>query len=92
MWPVTLIRTAIIFVILFFIPGYALASILFKKDEIKFLERITLSLLLSIATITLTLIILNYKFGVRINTLNTLIIVALITGVSTLYKRYYEHI
>jgi uncharacterized membrane protein len=62
----------VIFGLLFvlFIPGYAFVSFLFpKRSEIDSLERIALSLGLSIAITPLIGLALNYSFGIRLETI-----------------------
>ena len=62
----------VIFGLLFvlFLPGYAFVSFLFpKRSEIDSLERIALSLGLSIAITPLIGLALNYSFGIRLETI-----------------------
>lgn len=54
------------------LPGFALSYVFFpKKDEIDWIERITLSTVLSMVTIPVVMFCLNLIFVVKINTLNT---------------------
>jgi uncharacterized membrane protein len=56
------------------LPGFALSYVLFpKKDEIDWIERITLSIVLSMVIIPGAMFCLNLIFVVKINTLNTLL-------------------
>jgi len=56
------------------LPGFALSYALFpKKDEIDWIERITLSIGLSMATVPVAMFCLNLIFVVKINTSNTLL-------------------
>ncbi|MFA6391472.1 MAG: DUF1616 domain-containing protein [Patescibacteria group bacterium] len=56
---------------LLFLPGFVWSWVFWKKqDEIDFIERIIISLVLSITIVPLAVFILN-KFGIRINTFNS---------------------
>ena len=57
-----------------FVPGYFITHLIFsrklnKKENIDFIERLTLSFAFSIAIVPLTIFYLN-KIGMKINTLN----------------------
>jgi uncharacterized membrane protein len=52
-----------------FFPGYAFVSFLFPKNEIEVLERIALSLGLSVAITPLIGLGLNFSFGIRVETI-----------------------
>jgi len=65
------------FIIVFFLPGFAWTLVFFKK--INFIERIALSFGLSIALVTLSILALNVLLGIRINGLNSLLIIIIIT-------------
>ena len=74
MIPLAMIQNPVrvIFGLLFvlFLPGYAFVSFLFpKRSEIDSLERMALSLGLSIAITPLIGLALNYSFGVRLETI-----------------------
>lgn len=81
----TSIRVVVGFPMVFFIPGYSLVSMLFPSDEeLDILERIALSMGLSICIVALTGVLLNYtpwgiKLGPVLFTLSTftLVLVAL---------------
>ena len=71
------IRAILGFIIVFFLPGFAWTLVFFKK--INLLERIALSFGLSIALVTLCILALNVLLGIRINGLNSLLIIIIIT-------------
>ena len=63
-----------------FVPGYAATWALFPDDkEIDLIERIALSIGLSIALVVLLVYVLNVAAGVRINMINSLAVITVIT-------------
>ncbi len=72
-----IIRSILAFALVFFVPGFAWTLVFFKKITI--IERIALSIGLSIALVTLSIIALNLLLGIRINGFNALIIIVVIT-------------
>ncbi len=61
----SIIRTILGLPLVLFIPGYVLIAALFsKKDDLDNIERIALSFGLSIATVPLLGLMLNYTFGI----------------------------
>jgi uncharacterized membrane protein len=75
-------------IIVFFLPGFAWTLALFKK--LKNVERIALSVGLSIALVTLSVLVVNLLFKVRItgtNALITILVVTVIPLVIYLIKR-----
>ncbi len=71
------IRAILGFILVFFLPGFAWTLIFFKQVNI--IERIALSFGLSIAVVTLSILVLNVLIGVRITGLNSLLIIIIIT-------------
>jgi uncharacterized membrane protein len=71
------IRAILGFILVFFLPGFAWTLIFFKQVNI--IERIALSFGLSIAVVTLSILILNVLIGVRITGLHSLLIIIIIT-------------
>ena len=65
-------------IIVCFVPGFAWTLAFFHK--INNVERIALSIGISIATVTLSVLLLNLIFEVRINGNNALITIAVITA------------
>ena len=74
---VPVLRAILGFILVFFLPGFAWTFVFFK--QINVVERVTLSVGLSIALIVLSLISLNVLFGVRINGLNAVLVIVAIT-------------
>ena len=74
---VPVLRAILGFVLVFFLPGFAWTFVFFK--QINVVERVTLSVGLSIALIVLSLMSLNVLFGMRINGLNAVLVIAAIT-------------
>ena len=71
------IRVIVAFAFMFFLPGFAWTLVFFKKINI--IERTALSVGLSIALVTLSIIVSNLLFGMRINGVNSLITIIVIT-------------
>jgi uncharacterized membrane protein len=74
------IRGIIGVIIVFFLPGFAWTLALFNK--INNIERITLSVGLSIATVTLSVLALNLLFKVKITGTNALLTIIGITVIA----------
>ena len=86
---VPVVRAIVALIIVFFLPGFAWSLVFFKKINI--LERVALSLGLSIALVTLSVIVLNVLFHVRINGFNALITIIVMTVIPLaiyLIRRY----
>ena len=64
-------------VLVFFAPGFAWTLVFFKQIDV--MERVVLSLALSIALVTLSILVLNAVFKVGINGLSAVVIIILIT-------------
>jgi uncharacterized membrane protein len=71
------IRGIIGVIIVFFVPGYAWTLATFRRINV--IERIGLSIGISIATVTLSVLILNLLLGVNITGINALVTIAIIT-------------
>jgi uncharacterized membrane protein len=71
------IRAIVGIVLVFFLPGFAWTLVFFKKINI--IERIALSVGLSVALVTLSVIVFNVVLNISINGLNALIIIIVIT-------------
>ena len=83
------IRAILGFVLVFFLPGFAWTLVFFNRVNI--IKRIALSFGLSIALVTLSIIVLNLLFHVRINGINallTIIVITLIPAGIYLFKRF----
>ena len=78
----TTLRAIIGFILVLFIPGYAISWAFFPNGkEIDWLERLALSIGLSISSVVLAIYASNVVFGLKIKLVNTLIIIFLITFV-----------
>ena len=75
---VPVIRVILASVLVFFLPGFAWSLVFFHKN-INIIERIALSIGMSIALVTLSVLALNVLFDVRINGFNALITIIVIT-------------
>ena len=71
------IRAILGFILVFFLPGFAWTLVFFKRVNI--IERIVLSFGLSIALVTLSIIVLNVLLGIRVTGFNSLLIIIVIT-------------
>ena len=71
------IRALLGFILVFFLPGFAWTLVFFKQVNV--IERIALSFGLSIAVVTLSILVLNVLVGVRITGFNSLLIIIVIT-------------
>jgi uncharacterized membrane protein len=76
----SVLRAILAIILMCFLPGFAWTLVLFTR--INTVERIALSLGLSIAVVTLSIIVLNYIFGMRINGINSLTVIILITVIA----------
>jgi uncharacterized membrane protein len=74
------LRAALGIVLVFFLPGLAWTFVFF--DRINILERLALAIGLSIASVTLGIIVLNVLFHVRIDGTNAVVTILVITAAS----------
>lgn len=89
--PINYIRIALGFTTSLYLPGYTLIEALYpKKDELESLERIALSIGLSIALTPLTGFILNYTpWGIRLNsTTASITILTVMLGLIAVYRKF----
>lgn len=68
-----------------FLPGFIWSFVFFFKREIDWVERIGLSLGLSIAIVPLTVFWLNWLFHVRITLLNSSLAVLVLSALPAIY-------
>ena len=83
------LRAIIGFILVFFVPGFAWTLVFFPRVNV--IERIALSIGLSIAIVTLSIMVMNALFGVRITgdtSLLTIIVVTVIALAIYFLKRY----
>jgi uncharacterized membrane protein len=74
------LRAILGLVLVFFVPGFAWTLVFFNRVNV--VERIALSFGLSIAIVTLSVIVLNRLVGIRITGFNSLLIIMVITVVA----------
>lgn len=89
MEPIVLARMILGFLMVFFVPGYALTWALFPgKKEVDYIERFALAVGLSISVVVLVIYLLNVSVGVKINFVNSVAIILSITAASyTIYLK-----
>ena len=73
------LRAGLGIILVFFLPGLAWTFVFF--DRVNILERLALAIGLSIASVTLGVIVLNVLFHVRINGTNAVLTIFVITVV-----------
>ncbi len=73
------IRAILGVILVFFLPGFVWTLVFFRGRTINTIERIALSFGLSIAAVTLSILSMNVLFGVSITTLNSILIILVIT-------------
>jgi len=71
------LRVILAFLLVFMLPGFAWTLIFFKK--LNAIERVTLSLGLSIVLVTLSILVLNVLLDIRITGMNSTMIILIIT-------------
>jgi len=71
------IRAILGFILVFFLPGFAWTLVFFSRINI--MERVALSVGLSMASVTLSIIVLHVLFGVRITGASSLLTIVMIT-------------
>ncbi|MEA1924232.1 MAG: DUF1616 domain-containing protein [Candidatus Altiarchaeota archaeon] len=81
---IEVLRAVTGFILVLFLPGYAFSYALFPGKEIDLLERIALSIGLSISLVVLSILALNTLLGVAINLINSLLVILTITLASAL--------
>lgn len=70
-------------VLMFFLPGFAWTLVFFR--QITLLERFVLSVGLSIAIVTLSILALNIVVGIRITGFNSLLIIITVTVIPLVF-------
>ena len=75
------VRAVLGTVLVLFLPGYAWTLVFFRGRQINIIERIALSMGLSIAVVTLSILALNLVAGVTINGFNGVLIILTVTAV-----------
>lgn len=72
-----IIRAILGFILVFFLPGFAWTLIFFRG--INAIERVALSLALSIVVVTLSLLLVDRLVGIRITGFNSVLVIIVVT-------------
>ena len=89
-----IMRAALGFILVFFVPGFAWTLVFFNGKQINVVERVALSFGLSIAVVTLSILALNKLIGIRITGFNSILIIAVVTGIPVVFyylRRLFRH-
>lgn len=73
------IRVILGFILMFFLPGFAWTLVFFSGKQINIIERLALSLGLSIAVVTLSILALNRLIGLGITGSNAVLVIIAVT-------------
>jgi len=82
---VTIIQIIFGSVFVLFLPGFVWSYVFFSKKELDNIERIALSFGLSIAMVPLAVFFSNRIFGIKINFINSFIIILLLIILPVFY-------
>ncbi|HVP24388.1 MAG TPA: DUF1616 domain-containing protein [Methanomicrobiales archaeon] len=83
--PVTLFRTIAGYILVLFVPGYALTWALYPTgDRLRRFERIALSLVLSIVSVTTSVLFADIFLGIDVTATNILFTIAIVTALAAL--------
>jgi uncharacterized membrane protein len=74
-----IIRVIVGFILVFFLPGFAWTLVFFKGKQINVIERVALSFGLSIAVVTISILVLNKLVGIKITLINSALIIVTAT-------------
>ena len=75
--PLSIIRAILGFILVFFLPGFAWTIVFFKKINV--IERVTLSLALSIVVVTLSFLFISRLIGLRITWFSSALVIIVVT-------------
>ncbi len=79
------IRVILGFILVFFLPGFAWTLVFFSGRQINIIERLALSLGLSIAAVTLSILALNRLIGMSITGSNAVLVIIAITIIPVVF-------
>ena len=74
-------------IFILFVPGFSWSYLLFKRDRIDWVERIALSVGISIALVPLAVLWFNFLFGMGISLLSVSLLVCFLTVIPLVYFR-----
>lgn len=80
-----LIRAALGFGLVFFLPGFAWTLVFFSGRQINVIERLVLSFGLSIAVVTLSILALNVLINMRVTGFNAVLVIGAVTIVPVIF-------
>ena len=78
------LRVILGIILVFFLPGFAWTLVFFEGRQLNVIERLALSLGLSIALVTLSILALNVVLDVSITGLNAVLIISTITVIAVI--------
>jgi len=73
------VRAILGFILVFFLPGFAWTLVFFSSRQINMVERLALSLGLSIAVVTLCILALNKLIGLGVTGSNAVLVIIAVT-------------
>ena len=82
---ISIIRAIVGGIFVLFLPGFAWTLVFFRSERINVTERIALSFGLSIAVVTISILVLNRLIGIKITLLNSVLIITIITIIPIAY-------
>ena len=88
---VSVVRIILGFILVFILPGFAWTLVFFYGRQINHLERLALSVGLSIAIVTLSILAVHLLFGVSITSINSIIVILGITIIPVIWY-YFKRI
>ena len=80
---IPVIRALLGFILLFFLPGFTWSLVFFRRVSI--IERVVLSIGLSIALVTLSLLFMDRLIGIRITSFSSVLVIILITIIPLIF-------
>lgn len=85
------LRAFVTVILIFFLPGFAWSFVFFSSEQINKLERVVLSIGLSIALVTVSMYALNLALDVKVTGTNAVIDIIIITfaAVAFYFSRKY---
>lgn len=85
MGPLEIIRVIAGFVLVLFVPGFALSWALFpRRESLSDIERLAYSFVLSLLSVMLGVLFMDVKLGLEVTTVNILIVIGLIVAGSAI--------
>ena len=79
------VRAGLGFAMVFFLPGFAWTLVFFHGREVSIVERLALSVGLSIALVALSMLAVNKLFEVSVTGFNAVLVILVITGIPVIF-------